>query len=143
MEGTPHTGPTVVIAEPHHEIADALGDVVRLAHCVPVTVNHFDAVHELRSWPAALVVRVSTELRSMSPHIGLDHLARTRRPLIVALAWSEADVAEAERLECDVIARAPRQVQAVYEALTRLASRGSCARQCDMRAMTARSGAVA
>jgi hypothetical protein len=41
----------------------------------------------------------------------------------VALASSDADVAEAERLECEIIARAPHQVQMLYDVLKELASR--------------------
>ena len=118
-------GPLVVVVEPHREIADALQDVVTLAGCVPVMASHCESVRELNldSLPAAIVVRVATEIRTMSPHFGLEHFSRTDEPLIVALASSDADVAEAERLECQVIARAPNQVQALYNALTQLASR--------------------
>jgi hypothetical protein len=109
-----------VIAEPHHEIADALQDVITLAGCVPVTVRRCESVHELHERPTAIVVRIATDVPSVSPHRGLEGLDRTGRPLIVALASSDADVAEAERLECEVIARAPHQVQALYEALMQL-----------------------
>lgn len=113
------TQPMVVIAEPHRAIADALQDVVTLAGCAAVIVDTVEAVRAFRS-PAVLVVRIATEMPLMSPHRGLEHLARTERPLVVALASSEADVAEAERLACEVIACAPRQVQALYETLRQL-----------------------
>jgi hypothetical protein len=122
MGDTPHVRPTVVIAEPHHEIAHALQDVVALAGCVPVIVSNFESMRMLDVQPVAIVVRVATEMPLMSPHLGLRDLGRRGRPLIVALASNEADVAEAERLDCEVIARAPHQVQALYDALTRLAS---------------------
>lgn len=114
--------PLVVVAEPHHEIADALQDVVTSAGCVPVMVSGCESVHDLDSAPAAIVVRIATEM-PMSPHLGLEHFSTAGRPVIVALTSSDEDVAEAERLGCEVIARAPHQVQALYEALTQLASR--------------------
>ena len=115
--------PHVVVAEPHREIAQALQDLVTLAGCVPVMVSDCESVRELSSLPAAIVVRVATEISISSPHCGLERFSRADRPLIVALASSAADVAEAERLECQVIARTPNQVRAVYEALTQLALR--------------------
>jgi hypothetical protein len=117
MRNTAHT---VVVAEAHYEIAHALMDVVTLAGCVPVTVTHFDSVQTLDVQPVAVVLRVDPLL---SPHRGLENFARGRRPLIVALASSDADVAEAERLECEIIARAPHQVQMLYDVLKELASR--------------------
>jgi hypothetical protein len=111
---------TVVIAEAHYEIAHALMDVVTLAGCVPVTVTHVDQVLALDVQPVAIIVRVDLLLSS---HRGLEHCARGRRPLIVALASSDADVAEAERLECEIIAREPHQVQMLYDVLKELASR--------------------
>jgi hypothetical protein len=123
MADMPHAAPTVVIAEPHHEIAHALEDVVTLAGCVPVTVSQFESVKTLDTQPVAIVVRVATEMPLVAPHRGLEGLARGRRPLIVALASSDADVVEAQRLDCEIIARAPHQVQILYDVLTQLASR--------------------
>ena len=119
--------PTVVIAEPHQGMAGSLEDVVTLAGCVPVIVNRCESVKTLGAEPAAIVVRVATEMPLVSPHLGLAQLGR-RRPLIVALVSSDADVAEAERLRCDVIARAPHQVQTLYDTLMRLAreSKSDC-----------------
>jgi DNA-binding NtrC family response regulator len=113
----------VVVAEPHQDIADALQDVVALAGCVPIVVSRYESVSDLQSVPAAIVVRVAMEMPMMSPHRGLQESSLTQRPLIVALASNDADVAEAERLGCEIIARAPHQVQALYQALTRLSSR--------------------
>jgi len=120
--------PTVVIAEPHQQMAGALEDVVTMAGCVPVIVNRCESVMTLSAEPAAIVVRVATEMPLVSPHLGLAQLGRGRRPLIVALVSSDADVAEAERLHCQVIARAPHQVQTLYDTLVRLAheSKSDC-----------------
>jgi hypothetical protein len=120
-------GPVVVIAEPHHEMSDALEDIVTLAGCIPVTVSGFESLDGVLSSPAAIVVRVASETPLVSPHQGLEHPG-PRRPLIVALASTDADVAEAERLQCEVIARAPYQVQALYDALTQLAAHDACTR---------------
>jgi DNA-binding NtrC family response regulator len=114
--------PTVAIAESHHEIADALEDVVALAGCVPVTVNSIEALQDMRSTAAAIVVRVATEMTDSSPHLVLQELALSTRPLVVALTSSDADVAEAQRLHCEVVLRAPHQVQGLYETLQDLAS---------------------
>jgi DNA-binding NarL/FixJ family response regulator len=124
MSPVAHTETIVVIAEPHRAIADAVQDVVTLAGCVPVIVDTVEAVRAFHSPPAAMVVRIATEMPLMSPHRGLEHLARAERPVIIALTSSEADVAEAERLACDVIARAPHQVQALYETLRQLVAPG-------------------
>lgn len=115
--------PLVVVAEPHHEIADALQDVVILAGCVPVMASDCESISELHALPAAIVVRVATEMPMTSPHLSLRQFGRTKRTLVVALASSHADATEAERLGCQVIARAPRQVQVLYEVLTQLSSR--------------------
>lgn len=127
MADMTHAGPTVVIAEAHYEIAHALEDVVTLAGCIPVTVSDFESVRTLDCHPIAIVVRVATEMPLMSPHRGLEAFDHGR-PLIVALASSDADVAEAQRLDCEIIARAPHQVQTLYDVLTELASRQSSAR---------------
>jgi hypothetical protein len=123
MAHTLRPGPTVVIAEPHQEMAGALEDVVTMAGCVPVRVSRCESVRILSPEPAAIVVRVATEMPLGSPHLGLEHLGSGRRPLIVALASNDADVAEAERLHCEVIAREPHQVQMLYDTLLELASR--------------------
>ena len=114
-----------MVAETHHEIADALQDVVILAGCIPIIVSEGESMGERPALPEAIVVRVATEMPMTSPHLNLRQFGRTERTLVVALASSDADVAEAERLGCQVIARAPRQVQVLYEALTQLSSRSA------------------
>jgi hypothetical protein len=116
--------PIVVIAESHRAIADTLRDVVLLAGCAPVIIDSAEAVRNCPSPPTAIVIRVATEMPLMSPHLGLERLAQAERPMIVALTSSDEDVAEARRLQCEVIARAPYQIQALYETLTKLVRPG-------------------
>ena len=116
-----HTGPTVVIVESHVWLADVLHDVVILAGGVPLTVGDVESVRELRARPAAMVVRIVTETPVISAHVSLAQFAGADRPFIVALTSTDADVAEAERLQCEVIAHAPHQVRGLYDALIKLA----------------------
>ena len=115
--------PTVVIVEPHHDVAVALEDVVKLAHCSPLIVSGVESLQRLHLAPAAIVVRVSADLPLRSPHAGLDDLPRANRPMIVALVATQGDIAEAERLDCEVVVRAPGQIQGLYDVLTGLTSR--------------------
>ena len=121
VSGAATRRPVVVVAEPYHPIANALQDVVALAGCVPVVVSGTQGDCELRSRPAAIVVRVDTAL-SRSPHVTLADVRGDTPPLIVALASNEEDAAEAKRCGCQVIARPPNQMKALYETLRRLAA---------------------
>jgi hypothetical protein len=93
--------PTVAIIEPHREFASALEEVVALARCAPVTMAEFDELTDLALPPAAIVVRFSTKLPFTSLHDGLSRLPSAGRPTVLALASTDADVAEAERLGCE------------------------------------------
>jgi hypothetical protein len=42
------------------------------------------------------------------------------RPPIVAIAWEDAEIREAERLKCDVVLRAPDDVGRLCDALSRV-----------------------
>ena len=93
-------GPTVVIVEPYRDIAIALEEIVSLARCTPLTVGAVDEPATLlQERPAAIIVRVATDLSYRSPHAGLARWPRTMRPLVVALVSTDADVAEAEMPE--------------------------------------------
>jgi hypothetical protein len=115
--------PTVVIVEPYRDIAIALEEVVSLARCTPLTVG---AVEEpaslLQERPAAIIVRVATDLSYRSPHAGLTRWPPSMRPMVVALTSTDADVTEAERLGCDVILQEPKQVRQLYDTLTNVAA---------------------
>jgi hypothetical protein len=128
MVDTNHSRPTVVIAEPHHGIACALEDVVTLAGCVPITVRGLDSVSALDCRPLAIVLRIATEMSFAARDGDLLSATRGAHPPIVALASTEADVAEAARLDCAVIAQAPHQVRMLYDTLLHLASSRRLAR---------------
>jgi hypothetical protein len=119
-----HAAPTVVIVEPYKEFAATLQEVVALARCHPVTIADAAGLTDLAQPPAAIVVRVATNLPFESPHAGLAEMPRVRRPLVVALTSSDADVEEAERLGCELVLREPQQVRGLYDALTQVAKTG-------------------
>jgi hypothetical protein len=115
--------PTVIIVEPYRDIAIALEEIVSLARCTPLTIG---AVEEpaalLQERPAAIIVRVATDLSYRSPHAGLTRWPAAMRPMVVALVSTDADVAEAERFGCDVILQEPKQVRQLYDTLAHVAA---------------------
>lgn len=113
--------PTVAIIEPHREFASALQEVVVLARCAPRCVTTFDELTDAAA-PMAVVVRLSAKLPSSLLQEGLSRLPSTHRPTVLALASTDADVAEATRLGCDVVLREPRQIRGLYDALARIAA---------------------
>jgi len=114
--------PTVAIIEPHRDFAVALQEIVALAHCTPVTMSDFDELTQLPSPPAAIVLRITPKLPFDDLHVTLKDLPALGHPKIFALASNDADVAEAERLGCDVVLREPQQVRALYDALIDMAT---------------------
>jgi hypothetical protein len=44
------------------------------------------------------------------------------RPPVVAIAWADDEVAEAIRLKCEVVLRAPSEVGRLFEVLTKIVS---------------------
>jgi hypothetical protein len=112
--------PTVLIIEPYRDLATAIEEVVTMAHCTPVTVSSGQGMADLSDTPAAIVVRVTTNVAFDSPHESLRQIPREHRPRVVALAVTDEDVLEAERLQCDVVLRTPRQMQGLYDTLMHL-----------------------
>jgi hypothetical protein len=53
-------------------------------------------------------------------HAAIEHLPPDRPP-VVAIAWDDTELAEAARLKCDVVLRAPRDVTRLCETLRKLA----------------------
>jgi hypothetical protein len=53
-------------------------------------------------------------------HAAIERLPRDKRPPVVAIAWEEAELAEARRLKCDVVLHAPREINRLCETLTKL-----------------------
>jgi len=117
--------PMVAILEPERERATALQEVVSLARCSPIAVLDLDELTGLSDPPAAIIVRVATSRPLGSPHAELQRLPASGRPKVLALVSSDADVAEAQRLGCDVVLREPHQVRALYDALIDIAGGSS------------------
>jgi hypothetical protein len=112
-------GATILIVESRPEIAEALQDVVGSANYVPIVRPYVDRLADLGATPAAIIVRISFDSISEPPHRCLDRLS-VNRPPIVAIAWKDDEIREAERLGCDVILRAPGDVGRLCEALTQV-----------------------
>lgn len=113
--------PTVAIVEPDRDMAASLEEVVTLARCMAVKMTDFEELTDLPHPPAALIVRIATNLPQAS-HRGLAQLAIAGRPKILALTSTDADVEEAERLRCDIVLRQPHQIRALYDALAEVAA---------------------
>lgn len=113
--------PTVLIVGLSPDVATALQEVVSLAHCTPVAVDDFDSLGEFQSPPAAIVAQIRATLPIESLDFVLAHWPHETRPTVVALVSTDEDVAEAERLACQVVLREPWQVHGLYETLTRVA----------------------
>lgn len=98
----------VLIIEPHDELATAFAEVVASSHYNPIVRRHLDALGDLGVTPVTIVVRIG--------HADLSKLPPGRPP-IIAIASSDADVAEATRLRCEVVLRAPSEIKRLCEAL--------------------------
>lgn len=110
--------PLVLIIEPRREVADALQDVLLSARFNVRVVSHLERLTDLVDPPAAIVVRIAFE-GTEPAHAAIARLPAIHPP-IVAIAWEPAEIEEAERLKCDVVLHAPRDVSRLCEALTRV-----------------------
>lgn len=111
--------PAVLIIEPRPEVAEALKDVVGSANYTPIVRPYLDSLDDLAATPAAIIVRITFEGMSEPPHASLARLA-VNRPPVVAIAWEDGEVQEAERLGCDVVLRAPDDVGQLCAVLARV-----------------------
>ena len=102
----------VLIVEPHAEVATALERTIACASYIPVVRSHVESLADLGVTPAMIVMRIG--------HADLSHLPPGRPP-IVAIASTEADLAEASRLGCEVVLRGPREVRRLFEVVRSLA----------------------
>jgi hypothetical protein len=98
----------VLIIEPHDELAAAFEQVVASADFVPIVRRHVESMADLGVTPATIVVRIG--------HGDISRLPPDRPP-IVAIVTSDEEAAEAARLRCEVILRAPSEIKRLYEAL--------------------------
>ena len=109
--------PAILIIESRREVADALEDVVNSANYVAVVRPHIESLTDLGLTPAAIIVRISFDSVSDPPHAAIERLPIDRPP-VVAIAWEDAELREAQRLKCDVVMRAPDDVSRLCEALS-------------------------
>lgn len=104
----------VLIIEPHQELATAFEDVIALANYTPIVRGHVDCLADLSVVPSSIVVCIG--------HADVSKLPPSRPP-IVAITSSEAEVAEATRLRCEVVLRGPSEIRRLPEALKSVAER--------------------
>ncbi len=108
----------ILIIESRHEVAAALQEVLASASYMSMVRPHVERLADLGTTPAAIVVRIAFEGREPA-HMALERMPPNRPP-IVAIAWDDAEIAEANRLKCDVVLRAPQDVSHLCEALRRV-----------------------
>ncbi len=111
--------PSILIIEPRREIADALADVILSANYTPIVRAHVERLSDLGVTPAAIIVRIAFEGVSEPAHAALQRLGPNRPP-VIALASLPDEVAEAERLRCDVVLRTPGGVSRLCDVLAKL-----------------------
>jgi hypothetical protein len=111
--------PTVLVIEARREVAAALEAVIESINLSAVVVPHLETLGDLEMTPAAILVRIAFESSGDPPHAAIKRLPGTRPP-VVAIAWEEDEIAEARRLNCDVIIHAPNESWRLGETLRRL-----------------------
>jgi len=104
--------PHVLIIEPHAELAAAFHDVIACASYTPIVRRHVASLSDLGVTPATIVLRIG--------HADVSGLS-VDRPPIVAIASSDLEAEEAERLHCEVVLRGPAGIKRLCEALRSLA----------------------
>jgi hypothetical protein len=102
----------VLIIEPYADLASAFEEVIASASYAPIVRRYVDSLTDLAVTPATIVVRIGHGDVSRLP---------PERPPIVAIASSDSDVEEAERLHCEVVLRAPAEIKRLCEAVRSLA----------------------
>src|SRR4051794_20157222 len=105
----PPMQPAILIIESRREVAEALQDVVTSANYSAIVRPYVDRLQDLALTPAAIIVRIAFESISEPPHAFLARLPLNRPP-VIAIAWKDDEIAEAQRLKCDVVLRAPNDV---------------------------------
>jgi hypothetical protein len=111
--------PAILIIEPRREVADALQELVMSANYLPIVRPRIQPLVDLGFTPAAIIVRVAFEGISEPPHAAIADLPLNRPP-VIAIAWSELEIAEAQRVGCNVILRAPDDVSRLLDMLTKV-----------------------
>jgi hypothetical protein len=111
--------PVVLIIEARKEVADALESAIALADMTPVVVPHIERLGDVPYTPAAIVVRIAFESVSDPPHASIGRLGRERPP-VVAIVREDNELAEARRLQCEVVLRAPQDIPRLCEAVMKV-----------------------
>jgi hypothetical protein len=111
---------SILIVERHREVAEALEQVIASAEHAAVVRAHVDGFDDINPRPAVIVLRITLENGSERTHASLARLAADRPP-IVAIVRADDEAAEAERLKCDVVLRAPKDLGRLREVLSKLA----------------------
>jgi hypothetical protein len=112
--------PSVLILESRRDIADALLDVITSAHYRAVVRAHIDHLDSLDARPVAIVTCITSVGVGEPSYRAIEKLHG--RPPVVAIAWGDDEVAEAVRLKCDVVLRAPADVGRLYDVLMKVVS---------------------
>jgi CheY-like chemotaxis protein len=111
--------PTVLVLEPQREIADALRDLLTSIRYGTVVRPHLERLTDLGITPAAIIVRIAFEGMGEPAHAAITRLPPGHPP-VIALASDEKEFAEAQRLGCDVVLRAPSEVNRLCEVLSQV-----------------------
>ena len=115
--------PVVLIIEPRIEVASALESTIAMSNLSPVVVQHLERLSDIPYAVDAIVVRIAFEGAGDPAHAALERLPRDGRPPVVAIAWTDEEVAEATRLNCEVVLHAPDDISRLCDALTRVVAR--------------------
>lgn len=110
----------MLILESRRDVADALHDVLTSAHYHAIVRPHIDHLDTLDEPPAAIVTRITSVGVGEPSYRAIEHLQG--RPPVVAIAWGDDEVAEAIRLKCDVVLRAPMEIGRLCDELMRIVS---------------------
>ncbi len=113
----------MLIIEPRREVAAALEEVLAAANLASVVVPHLEKLSDVAISPAAILVHIAFESVNDPPHAAVARLPPDRPP-IVAIAREDDEFAEAEKLKCDVILRAPHDIPRLCATLTRVVRGG-------------------
>ena len=111
--------PIVLIIEARREVADALESAIALADVTPVVVPYVERLGDVPYRPAAIVVRIAFESVSEPPHAAIGRLGQERPP-VVAIVREENEMEEAQRLQCDVVLRAPEDIPRLCDAVMKV-----------------------
>jgi len=111
--------PTVLVLEPQREIADALRELLTSVRYAALVRSHLVQLTDLGVTPAAIIVRVAFEGMGEPAHAAIKRLPPGRPP-VIALVSNEREFVEAGRLGCDVVLRAPAEVNRLCDVLNQL-----------------------